>query len=72
MIIFSQLITNKMDLTEVKGNWDEQKSKLKLKFANLLDKDLKIEENKVEEMFERLQIKLGKTKEELHKIINSL
>jgi uncharacterized protein YjbJ (UPF0337 family) len=61
-----------MDLTEVKGNWDEQKSKLKLKFANLLDNDLKVEENKVEEMFDRLQIKLGKTKEELHKIINSL
>lgn len=61
-----------MKLSEAKENWNEQKSKLKLKFANLLDKDLKIEENKVEEMFERLQIKLGKTKEELHKIINSL
>jgi len=34
--------------------------------------DLMFEEGKKEEMFGRLQIKLGKTKEELRKIISEL
>jgi uncharacterized protein YjbJ (UPF0337 family) len=61
-----------MNTTEVKGNWNEQKGKLKQKFAVLTDNDLKYEEGKKEEMIGKLQIKLGKTKEELHKIISSL
>jgi len=61
-----------MNTTEVKGNWNVQKGKLKQKFATLTDNDLKFEEGKREEMFGRLQIKLGKTKEELHKIISEL
>jgi len=61
-----------MNTTEVKGNWNVQKGKLKQKFAILTDNDLKFEEGKKEEMFGRLQIKLGKTKEELHKIIAAL
>ena len=61
-----------MNTTEAKGNWHEQKGKLKQKFANLTDNDLMFENGKKEEMFGRLQIKLGKTKEELHKIIAAL
>ena len=61
-----------MNTTEVKGNWNEQKGKLKQKFAALLDNDLMFEDGKKEEMFGKLQIKLGKTKEELLKIIGSL
>ena len=61
-----------MNTTEVKGNWNEQKGKLKQKFAILTDNDLMFAEGKKEEMLGRLQIKLGKTKEELHKIISSL
>jgi uncharacterized protein YjbJ (UPF0337 family) len=61
-----------MNTTEVKGNWNEQKGKLKQKYAVLTDNDLLFEEGKQEEMFGKLQIKLGKTKEELHKIISSL
>ena len=57
---------------EVKGNWNEQKGKLKQKFAVLTDNDLLYEEGKQDEMYGRLQIKLGKTKEELHKIIGEL
>ena len=34
--------------------------------------DLMYEEGKKEEMFGKLQIKLGKTKEELHRIFDSL
>ncbi|HSM49299.1 MAG TPA: CsbD family protein [Draconibacterium sp.] len=61
-----------MNTTEVKGNWNEQKGKLKQKFAVLTDNDLMYEEGKREEMFGKLQIKLGKSREELHKIIDSL
>jgi uncharacterized protein YjbJ (UPF0337 family) len=63
-----------MNTTELKGNWNEQKAKLKLKqkFAVLPDNDLMFAEGKKEEMFGKLQIKLGKTKEELHKIIEAL
>jgi len=61
-----------MNTTELKGNWDEQKGKLKQKFASLTDDDLLFAEGKKEEMFGRLQIKLGKQKNELHKIIEGL
>ena len=61
-----------MNTTEAKGNWHEQKGKLKQKFAALTDNDLLFEEGKEEEMFGRLQKKLGKSKEELHKIISEL
>lgn len=61
-----------MNTTEVKGSWIEQKGKLKQKFATLTDDDLMFEEGKKEEMFGKIQVKLGKTKEELHKIISAL
>ena len=61
-----------MNITELKGNWEEQKGKLKQKFATLTDDDLLFAEGKKEEMIGKLQIKLGKTKEELHKIISEL
>jgi uncharacterized protein YjbJ (UPF0337 family) len=61
-----------MNSTEVKGNWNEQKGKLKQKFATLTDNDLMFDEGKKDKMYGKLQIKLGKTKEELHKIIAGL
>jgi uncharacterized protein YjbJ (UPF0337 family) len=61
-----------MNSTELKGNWEEQKGKLKQKFATLTDNDLLFAEGKKEEMMGKLQIKLGKTKEELHKILFDL
>ncbi len=61
-----------MNKTEVKGNWNEQKGKLKQKFAILTDNDLMFAEGKKDEMFGKLQIKLGKTKEEFYKIISEL
>ncbi len=35
-----------MNLTELKGNWDEQKGKLKQKFASLTDDDFMFLEGK--------------------------
>lgn len=61
-----------MNTTEVKGNWNEQKGKLKQKFAILTDNDLMFEEGKKDEMLGKIQIKLGKTKEELNTIIAAL
>lgn len=61
-----------MNTTELKGNWEEQKGKLKQKFAALTDDDLLFAEGKKEEMMGKLQVKLGKTKEELHTIISGL
>jgi len=58
--------------TELKGNWNEQKGKLMQKFAILTDNDLMFAKGKKEEMMGKLQIKLGKTKEELYKIILEL
>ena len=61
-----------MNTTVVKGNWNEQKGKLKKKFAILTDNDLMFKEGKEDEMIGKLQIKLGKTKEEFQKIIAGL
>jgi len=61
-----------MNTTELKGNLDVQKGKLIQKFAILMDNDLMFEEGKKEEMLGKLEIRLGKTKEELHKIIEIL
>ena len=61
-----------MKSTVLVGNWEEQKSKLKIKFATLTDNDVMLIEGKKEEMMGRLQIKLGKTKAELHKLIAGL
>jgi len=61
-----------MNTTELKGNWKEAKGKLKQQFAVLTDDDLLLEEGKEDEMMGRLQAKLGKTKEDIHKLIASL
>jgi uncharacterized protein YjbJ (UPF0337 family) len=61
-----------MNTTELKGDWEVQKGKLKQKFAKLTDNDLLLVEGKKEEMLGKLQIILGKSKEELQMIIEKL
>ena len=58
--------------TELTGNWNDQKGKLKQKFAVLTDNDLLFEAGKKDEMLGNLQIRLGKTKEQLRLLIASL
>jgi uncharacterized protein YjbJ (UPF0337 family) len=60
------------NITELLGNWNETKGKLKQKFAMLTDNDVMLLDGKQDEMVGRLQIKLGKTKEEIHKLISDL
>jgi uncharacterized protein YjbJ (UPF0337 family) len=61
-----------MKTIELKGTWEEQKGKLKQRFAVLTDNDLLFAEGKKEEMYGRLQKKLGKTKSELLTILASV
>ncbi len=61
-----------MNSTEAKGNWNEQKGKLKQKFSILTDNDLMFAEGKKDEMLGKIQKKLGKTKEELKAIMAAL
>jgi uncharacterized protein YjbJ (UPF0337 family) len=60
------------NMTELQGTWNETKGKLKQKFAMLMDSDVLFAEGKKDEMLGRLQVKLGKTKEEIQKIISEL
>ncbi len=58
-----------MNTTSVKGNWKEISGKLKQRYANLTDDDVLFTEGKEEELLGRLEKKLGKSKEELRKVI---
>jgi len=61
-----------MNKSGLKVEWEEKKGKLKQKFAQLTDNDLLFAEGKKEEMLGRLEIKLGKSKEDIFKIISDL
>ncbi len=52
--------------------WKEQKAKLMAQYDNLNDSDLQFEDGKKDAMMERVQRKLGKTKEELSLIMANL
>ena len=58
-----------MNKLDIKGNWNEVAGKLKQKYAELTDDDLLYSEGKEEELLGKLQQKLGKTKEEIHKLL---
>ena len=61
-----------MNTTELKGNWNVLKGKLKQKYATLTDDDLMLADGKEDEIIGKLQEKLGKTKEEIHEMISDL
>jgi uncharacterized protein YjbJ (UPF0337 family) len=61
-----------MDNLRIKGNWTELKGKMKQKYGQLTDDDLKYAEGKEDELVGKLQKKLGKTREEVIKEIDSL
>jgi len=61
-----------MNTTEMKGNWNELKGKLKKKFAILSDNDLLYEDGREDELYGKLQQKLGKSKSELEKLFDEL
>ena len=61
-----------MNKLTIEGNWNEIKGKLKQKYGDLTDNDLTFAKGKEEELYGRLQKKLGKTKEEIQREIESI
>ena len=61
-----------MNTLQIKGTWNEVKGKLKQKYGELTDDDLLFTEGKEDELYGRLQTKLGKTKDEIRKVLADL
>mgnify|MGYP000518893602 CR=1 FL=1 len=61
-----------MDKLELKGKWNQVKGKLKEKYAELSDDDLKYQEGKDDQLIGKLQEKLGKSRDEVIKELRSL
>ncbi|MBK6478854.1 MAG: general stress protein CsbD [Saprospiraceae bacterium] len=62
-----------MKVVRIKGNWIEQKSKLKKKYSNLTEADFEfVDGKKKSEMFTKLQVTLGMEKRKMHKMIDAL
>ncbi|PKB15649.1 CsbD family protein [Flavobacterium sp. 5] len=53
-------------------NWNEIKGKLKQKYADLTDDDLLYEEGKEDELYGKIQKRIGKSKDEITKWIAEL
>jgi len=61
-----------MNTTTLKGKWNEVKGKLKKEYADLTDDDLLYVEGKEDELNGRIQQKVGKSKDEVKKMIADL
>lgn len=57
---------------KIKGNWNEMKGKLKQKYGQLTDDDVAYEKGREDELYGRLQKKLGKSREEVNHILDEL
>jgi uncharacterized protein YjbJ (UPF0337 family) len=58
-----------MNKLQIKGNWNVVKGKLKQKYGQLTDDDLAYVEGKENELTGRIQNRLGKTKEDVEKML---
>ncbi len=59
-----------MNTLEIKGDWNITKGKLKQKWAQLTDDDLKCVEGKHDELLGRIQKRTGETKEAVEKALH--
>jgi len=59
-----------MNKLEMKGNWNIAKGKLKQKWANLTDDDLRFEEGNQDELIGRIQKRTGQTREQVEKALD--
>lgn len=57
---------------KLKGNWNVIKGKIKQEYADLTEDDLRYQEGKEDELLGRLQRKMGKTKDEVKRWIDSI
>lgn len=58
-----------MNTLQVKGDWNIAKGKLKQKYANLTDDDLRYNEGQEDELIGRIQKRTGQTKEAIEKAV---
>lgn len=65
----TEVATDSPGKLQFKGDWNQTKGKLKQKFADLTDDDLLYEEGKEDELYGRLQKRLGKTREEIDQLL---
>lgn len=56
----------------LKGTWNEIKGKLKQKYGQLTDDDLTFVEGKEDEMLGRVQKRLGRSKEEIRTMVETM
>lgn len=76
-ISLADLLTNQMKEAVMNkqtmiGNWKEKKGKLKQKYAKLTDDDLKYVEGKEEELYGRIQKRLGVSKREAQRMVDTI
>ena len=60
-----------MNTLHIKGDWNIAKGKLKQKYAQLTDNDLRYEEGREDELIGRIQKRTGDTKEAVEKFVDS-
>ena len=60
-----------MDTLQIKGKWNEIKGRLKQQYADLTDDDLMYEEGQEDQLIGKLQQKLGKTRDEVIKMLRT-
>jgi uncharacterized protein YjbJ (UPF0337 family) len=58
-----------MNKFQIKGNWNQIKGKLQEKYGNLTDEDLTFYEGEEEDLLDRLQMRLGLSREEVRRQI---
>lgn len=61
-----------MEKLQFKGSWNETKGRLKEEYGELTDDDLQYSEGKEDQLLGRLQQKLGKSKDEVRRIISNI
>jgi uncharacterized protein YjbJ (UPF0337 family) len=61
-----------MDTLQIKGKWNEIKGKLKKQYADLTDDDLLYQEGEEDRLIGKLQQKLGKSRDEVIKMLRSV
>ena len=60
-----------MNKLQVKGDWNIIKGKLKQRYANLTDDDLRYVEGQEEELLGRLQKRTGQRKEQIEEALEA-
>ena len=58
--------------SQIAPNWTVIKDKLMQQFSTLTEEDLSTESGTQEEVFDKLEAKLGMPKEEIHAMINQI